>query len=137
MGELEDGIDRAIPELLRTRNQGYIGMDIRIRGDTVTSWCWMNEESFPENTSEDDISRLKEKLELLEQIRKVQEILKKFQEDHPDYVPIKVPEPYPYAPWHPAPTNPWPCPPYWHWNKDDTVDESIHVVFTTSGLGGQ
>lgn len=91
---MDTEIDEALMELLKLKNYNYIGIDVRIRdGKSTEFFVASREDLLPENNSDDDISRLKEKLELLKKIDELLEKLKKYDEDT-DYVPY-----YPFYPW--------------------------------------
>jgi len=83
-----------------------------------------------ENTDDDEIERLKEKLRILTEIERIQRILAKFLEEHPTYEPIKIPqvEPYPRTPWRPVQ-------PPTIWYKTDTSDNT--AVWLTDLLNGE
>ena len=110
---MDTEIDKAIMELLALKAYKYLGIDVRIRGGGRTTFSvWRDEDELPENTSDDDIARLKEKLELLKKIDAMIEKLKKYESDGPIYVPYYPPS----NPWR----NPW-CDPWITWSDDNTV----------------
>jgi hypothetical protein len=111
MEDISREIDRTIVELLNLRHSEYVGVDVRMRiGDPTEFSVYRRGDRLPEETTDDDITRLKEKLELLEKIRKMQKIIEKFNEEHPQFVPIRYPNDYPWQPW----------PPRRIWNDDNT-----------------
>lgn len=119
---MDTEIDEALMELLKLKNHDCMGIDVRIRNGKSTEFSVSHtEEGCPENTTDDDIARLKEKLELLEKIRKMQEIMEKFNEEHPGFVPVRYPEIVPYEPW---PIYPWAGPLYY---KTGTSDGTARI----------
>jgi hypothetical protein len=117
---LDAQIRRLIGNLLDDSSyENYVGMDIRMRidQDCPTIIIYHDEDHLPENTTDDDIARLKKKLELLEEIKRMQEVIEKFNEEHPHFVPVRYPE---IVPWPCEPVKPWPCYPYFISHNDNT-----------------
>ena len=122
---LEDNIDRAIIELLRLKQDSYVGIDVQIREDGPTSfWVAIDKEHLVESALEEDIERLKEKLELLEKIKRMQEVIEKFNEEHPQFVPVRYP---------------WPCEldrPIPIWYKTNTTSDIKGIKWSWTDTSG-
>ena len=124
---MDTEIDGAIVELIHLKDYDFMGIDVRIRDGKPTTYHVANkEEQLPENTSDDEIARLKEKLELLKKIDEMMEKLKKY-----DKEPIYVPYPAPYNPW----VNPWSEP--WITWKTDTADDTAKINWAFPSSGGK
>jgi len=115
---MDTEIDRTIIELLKCKDFDYVGVDVRIRKeDSTTFSVFYEDDELPENTDDDDITRLKEKLELLKKIDEMMEKLSKYEKDT-EYIPY-YPSPYPYNPWSEPYKNPW-VEPYITWQDNNT-----------------
>ena len=124
---IDTSIDEAIIELLKIRNYGYIGIDVRIRDGRPNEYTVNSKEEYlPENTNDDDITRLNEKLELLRKIEEVLEKLKKYVRDEPNYVPI---------PYWPRPYNPW-YKPRITWTDTQSSSDTVKINWSFSDTDG-
>ena len=113
---MDTEIDRTIIELLKCKDFDYVGVDVRIRKeDSTTFSVFYEDDELPENTDDDDITRLKDKLELLKKIDEMLEKLKKYDTDYTPYI-------YPYQPsptlWDPFGPPHYPHYPAW---EPDTI----------------
>ena len=110
-------IERQIRHLIKALldwEGNYVGIDITMRQDDdyATISVYADEEHLPENTSDDDIARLKEKLESL---KEKLELLKKIEELVERLNKTRTCEPiYVRTPWPEDVENPW-----WVWYKTD------------------
>ena len=121
--------DEAVLEIMKIKmrengiqSEQYIGLDIRIREGKSTRFTLSRDEGdLPENTTDDDITRLKEKLELLKKIDEMLEKLKKYDTDYTPYI-------YPYQPW---PVQLWRSP-FWYTTNDNTPTTMTNRFYVTN-----